>query len=173
MGESAHFSESHFFKCLLFVPVLSGSLSTIFHDTKSNALSEKIMKPSTGLRISRGLTLRFRHVPYKRAFNSGGVSFPSVPPVQQLTNSLTREKEDLKMVNSPVLRWYSCGPTVYDTAHLGHAYSYMQFDLIRRVLENFRGINVVQVMNVTDIDDKIIAKANQVGFTMGKHQRAV
>ena len=77
------------------------------------------------------------------------------------------------MVNPPVLRWYSCGPTVYDTAHLGHAYSYMQFDLIRRVLENFCGINVVQVMNVTDIDDKIIAKANQVGFTMGKYQRAV
>lgn len=58
-----------------------------------------------------------------------------------------------------LVRWYQCGPTVYDDAHLGHARCYMAFDVIRRVLEARHGCTVVTAMNITDIDDKIIAKA--------------
>ncbi len=54
-----------------------------------------------------------------------------------------------------------CGPTVYDSAHMGHARSYVAFDIVRRVLQNFFGYDVQLVMNVTDIDDKIIKRARQ------------
>ncbi|NWV79515.1 SYCM protein, partial [Dasyornis broadbenti] len=56
---------------------------------------------------------------------------------------------------------YSCGPTVYDHAHLGHACSYVRFDIIRRIMTRFFGIEVIMVMGITDIDDKIIKRANE------------
>ena len=52
--------------------------------------------------------------------------------------------------------WYICGPTVYNSAHMGHARSYISFDILRRVLQDYFGYNVLYCMNVTDIDDKII-----------------
>ncbi|OXB60595.1 hypothetical protein ASZ78_007459 [Callipepla squamata] len=57
---------------------------------------------------------------------------------------------------------YSCGPTVYDHAHLGHACSYVRFDIIRRILTRFFATEVIMVMGITDIDDKIIKRANEV-----------
>ena len=54
---------------------------------------------------------------------------------------------------------YVCGPTVYDNAHVGHAMSSLVFDIIRRYLE-YRGYQVRHVMNYTDVDDKIIQRAN-------------
>ncbi|NXT00619.1 SYCM protein, partial [Jacana jacana] len=60
---------------------------------------------------------------------------------------------------------YSCGPTVYDQAHLGHACSYVRFDIIRRIMTNFFGIEVIMVMGITDIDDKIIKKANEMNIS--------
>lgn len=57
--------------------------------------------------------------------------------------------------------WYCCGPTVYDSAHIGHARNYVTFDIIRRVLEDYFGYNVTYVMNVTDVDDKIILRARR------------
>ena len=55
--------------------------------------------------------------------------------------------------------WYSCGPTVYDASHMGHARSYITFDILRRVLSGYFNYDVVYVMNITDIDDKIIRRA--------------
>lgn len=57
------------------------------------------------------------------------------------------------------LRWYSCGPTVYDVAHLGHARTYICTDIIRRILINYFNFELHFAMGVTDIDDKIIARA--------------
>lgn len=57
------------------------------------------------------------------------------------------------------MTWYQCGPTVYDDSHMGHARTYVSFDIIRRIMTNYFGYNVKQVMNITDIDDKIIRKA--------------
>lgn len=51
--------------------------------------------------------------------------------------------------------WYCCGPTVYDAAHMGHARSYLTFDIMRRVMEDYFGYSVNYVMNITDIDDKV------------------
>ncbi|OLL22403.1 putative cysteine--tRNA ligase [Neolecta irregularis DAH-3] len=57
--------------------------------------------------------------------------------------------------------WYSCGPTVYDASHLGHARNYVTIDILRRITEDYFGYNVTFVQNVTDIDDKIIDRARE------------
>ncbi|KAM3850732.1 cysteine--tRNA ligase, mitochondrial-like [Diretmus argenteus] len=74
-------------------------------------------------------------------------------------NSLTQQKESLILEREGVATWYSCGPTVYDHAHLGHACSYVRFDILQRVLSRLFGISVVHAMVITDIDDKIIKRS--------------
>lgn len=77
----------------------------------------------------------------------------------RILNSFTRKKE-LFMPNArKTIKWYSCGPTVYDVSHLGHARCYITFDILRRILSNYFGYQVIYVMNITDIDDKIIKRA--------------
>eukprot|EP00921_Rhytidocystis_pertsovi_P012567 GHVQ01020462.1.p1 GENE.GHVQ01020462.1~~GHVQ01020462.1.p1 ORF type:complete len:898 (-),score=145.58 GHVQ01020462.1:766-3459(-) len=61
------------------------------------------------------------------------------------------------------VNWYGCGPTVYDTPHMGHARTYVTFDVIRRIMQSYFGYDVNMIMNVTDIDDKIIQRANEQG----------
>lgn len=79
----------------------------------------------------------------------------------KLYNSLTRSKELFVPTNGNNITWYSCGPTVYDASHMGHARSYISFDILRRILSEYFGYNVLYVMNITDIDDKIIKRARQ------------
>lgn len=62
---------------------------------------------------------------------------------------------------SNLVTWYICGPTVYDSSHIGHARNYVTFDILRRILEGFFNYRVQYVMNVTDVDDKIINKARR------------
>ncbi|KAL6256918.1 hypothetical protein P5V15_011853 [Pogonomyrmex californicus] len=81
--------------------------------------------------------------------------------VLRLYNSLTREKEVFVPQFGNRVLWYSCGPTVYDASHMGHARSYISFDILRRVLSDYFGYDVLYVMNITDIDDKIIKRARQ------------
>ncbi|RKF62567.1 Cysteine--tRNA ligase [Golovinomyces cichoracearum] len=57
--------------------------------------------------------------------------------------------------------WYACGPTVYDHSHLGHARNYVSTDIIRRIMRDYFGLKVQFVMNITDVDDKIILKARR------------
>lgn len=78
---------------------------------------------------------------------------------------ISRAKVPLKLQHERVAKWYSCGPTVYDSSHVGHAYTYLRTDIIRRVLSRFFDVDVVMVMGITDIDDKIIARAAQLGQT--------
>jgi len=80
----------------------------------------------------------------------------------QIYNSLTRQKELFTPVHEGQVRMYVCGPTVYDEAHVGHAMSSIVFDFVRRYLE-YKGYQVRHVMNFTDVDDKIIARANKLG----------
>jgi cysteinyl-tRNA synthetase len=74
-------------------------------------------------------------------------------------NTLTRKTEEFQTLEPNVVKLYVCGVTVYNDAHVGHAMSALVFDIIRRYLE-FRGYKVKHVMNFTDVDDKIIARAN-------------
>ncbi len=76
-------------------------------------------------------------------------------------NSLTRKKEEFLPLNPPKVDMYTCGLTVYDESHLGHARSLYVFDVIRRYLK-YRGYRVNFVRNITDIDDKIIKRANEL-----------
>ncbi|XP_011502686.1 PREDICTED: probable cysteine--tRNA ligase, mitochondrial [Ceratosolen solmsi marchali] len=78
-------------------------------------------------------------------------------------NPITRVKTPLILRNHNVITWYMCGPTVYDTSHIGHACTYVRFDIIRRILSEVFNYNVVYVMGMTDIDDKIINKSNECG----------
>jgi len=93
----------------------------------------------------------------------------------QIYNTLKNQKEDFLPLNPPNVTIYVCGPTVYDYFHIGNARSFINSDLIRRYLE-FKGYNVKFVMNLTDIDDKIIKKANAEGIPFsevtGKYSNA-
>jgi cysteinyl-tRNA synthetase len=80
----------------------------------------------------------------------------------RIYNTLTRQKEPFEPLQPGRVSMYVCGPTVYSDAHVGHAMSALVFDIIRRYLE-YRGYEVVHVMNYTDVDDKIIIRANQEG----------
>ena len=73
-------------------------------------------------------------------------------------NTLSRKKEEFEPLNPDMVTMYVCGPTVYDNAHVGHAMSSLVFDIIRRYME-YRGYQVKHVMNYTDVDDKIIIRA--------------
>ncbi|MFZ5922917.1 MAG: cysteine--tRNA ligase [Chloroflexota bacterium] len=77
-------------------------------------------------------------------------------------NTLTRKKETFETLEPGLVKMYVCGPTVYSDAHVGHAMSALVFDIVRRYLE-YRGYTVRHVMNFTDVDDKIITRANQMG----------
>jgi len=77
-------------------------------------------------------------------------------------NTLTREKSDFSTIEEGKVRMYVCGPTVYDSAHVGHAMSAIVFDVVRRYLI-YRGYDVHHVMNFTDVDDNIINRANRLG----------
>ena len=80
----------------------------------------------------------------------------------RLYNTQSRKKEEFKTIEEGKVRMYVCGPTVYDNAHVGHAMSALVFDIVRRYLQ-YRGYNVNFVMNFTDVDDKIIERANVKG----------
>jgi cysteinyl-tRNA synthetase len=75
-------------------------------------------------------------------------------------NTLTKKKEEFKPLNFPFVKMYFCGPTVYDFFHIGNARSFISVDIIRRYFE-YKGYKPIFVMNLTDVDDKIIKKANQ------------
>jgi len=81
---------------------------------------------------------------------------------QRIYNTLTRQKEPLDTLQPGVVSMYVCGPTVYDKAHVGHAMSTLVYDILRRYLE-FSGYQVRHVMNYTDVDDKVIIRANELG----------
>ena len=78
-------------------------------------------------------------------------------------NTLSGQKEEF-LPQGDEVRMYVCGVTPYDNCHIGHAMSYIIFDVIRRYLR-FRGYKVKYVQNITDIDDKIIDRASKLGIS--------
>ncbi|MCB0732764.1 MAG: class I tRNA ligase family protein, partial [Ignavibacteriae bacterium] len=75
-------------------------------------------------------------------------------------NTLTKKKEEFIPKNSPNVTMYVCGPTIYDYFHIGNARSFVMSDIVRRYLE-YKNFDVKFVMNLTDVDDKLIKKANE------------
>ncbi len=83
----------------------------------------------------------------------------------KIFNTLTRAKDELVTINEGEVKIYACGPTVYNYIHIGNARPLCVFDVLRRYLE-WRGYKVTFVQNFTDIDDKLIKKANEEGITV-------
>ncbi|HWL41004.1 MAG TPA: cysteine--tRNA ligase [Gemmatimonadaceae bacterium] len=83
----------------------------------------------------------------------------------QLYNTLTRTVEPFSPADGTTVRMYACGPTVYKPAHLGNFRTFLFVDLLRRVI-SLRGWKVMEVMNLTDVDDKIITSASERGISI-------
>src|SRR5918998_6544898 len=86
----------------------------------------------------------------------------------KLFNTLTREKETFIPLVPGEARVYSCGPTVYNHPHIGNLRTFLWSDLLRRYLE-WRGLKVTHVMNITDVEDKIIANAKAAGKPINEY----
>jgi cysteinyl-tRNA synthetase len=86
----------------------------------------------------------------------------------RLFNTLTAEVEPLRPIAPPEVSFYACGPTVYDRAHVGNFRSFVAVDVLRRTLRHF-GYRVLEVMNVTDVDDRIIQKAQAAGRDLSSY----
>src|SRR5919109_3597065 len=83
----------------------------------------------------------------------------------RLYNTLTRVKEELQPIHPGEVRIYTCGPTVYDYAHIGNFRTFVFGDILRRYLI-YKGYRVLQVMNLTDVDDKTIRGARQANMSL-------
>lgn len=100
-----------------------------------------------------------------------------LPPLK-VFNSLTRKLDPFIPIDfkDRKVRWYACGPTVYDDAHLGHARNYVSTDIIRRILRDYFKYNVRFVMNITDVDDKVSRLSYQSHPCLGirsRHEREI
>lgn len=80
----------------------------------------------------------------------------------KIYNTMTRKKEEFKPLNENRVKMFVCGPTVYDKSHIGHGRTYIAFDVIARYLK-YKGYSVFYLQNITDIDDKIIKRAMELG----------
>lgn len=85
----------------------------------------------------------------------------------KLYNTLTRDIETFKPIETGLVKMYTCGPTVYDFAHIGNLRAYVFVDLLRRYLE-YEGYNVDHIMNLTDVDDKTIKKSREQRQDLGE-----
>ena len=85
----------------------------------------------------------------------------------KLFNTLSGELETFKPLDGETVRMYSCGPTVYDVPHIGNFRAFLFFDLVKRYLR-FLGYDVNHVMNITDVDDKIIARCDEEGKSLSE-----
>ncbi len=86
----------------------------------------------------------------------------------RLFNTLSGRVEELAPVDGQTLRMYACGPTVYDYGHIGNFRTFLQVDVLRRFLR-LQGITPRHVMNITDVDDKIIRNAAAAGVPIGEY----
>ena len=84
--------------------------------------------------------------------------FSTVTPV--LLDSISGLQKEIRQ-HGDYYSWYSCGPTVYDSSHVGHARTYMEIDLLQRILSTQFGINIYSAMGITTIDDKILRKSKE------------
>jgi cysteinyl-tRNA synthetase len=88
--------------------------------------------------------------------------------VLRLYNTLTRKTEPFEPADGKTVRMYTCGPTVYDYAHIGNFRTFLFEDLLRRYLR-YKGYGILHVMNITDVDDKTIAGAKRTGKTLREY----
>ncbi len=81
----------------------------------------------------------------------------------KIFNTMTQKKEEFQPMHENRVKLFVCGPTVYDNSHIGHARTYLSFDVIARYLK-YKGFNVFYLQNITDVDDKIIKRASELNI---------
>jgi cysteinyl-tRNA synthetase len=86
---------------------------------------------------------------------------PGLPTDLRVHNSITDEMDVFRPRVGRTVTWYTCGPTVYDACHMGHARAYLTFDILRRIMEDYFHFDLLYQVNITDVDDKIILRARQ------------
>src|ERR1700753_3043241 len=86
----------------------------------------------------------------------------------RLFNTLSGQLDELTPADGAALRMYACGPTVYDYGHIGNFRTFLQIDVLRRFLE-LRGVRLRHVMNITDVDDKIIRNAAAAEISISEY----
>ncbi len=128
-------------------------------------MGTELLRFNRGGKLASGVVILQRQIPYVTTSAKALVSW-TLPNGDRtdfhIHSPITKEPVPFITRNRRVISWYACGPTVYDFSHIGHACSYLRLDIIRRILEKYTRKKVVQVMCVTDIDDKIIRKAKQL-----------
>ena len=82
----------------------------------------------------------------------------------KIQNTMTGKKENFRPIHNNRINLFVCGPTVYDDSHIGHARTYIAFDVVARYL-NYKGFSVFYLQNITDVDDKIIQRAAETGVS--------
>lgn len=82
-------------------------------------------------------------------------------PQLYVHNSITDDLDLFRPRQNRTVTWYTCGPTVYDACHMGHARAYLTFDILRRIMEDYFHFDLLYQVNITDVDDKIILRARQ------------
>ncbi|XP_063362964.1 probable cysteine--tRNA ligase, mitochondrial [Cydia amplana] len=105
---------------------------------------------------------KLSHVCSLKPYKETKWMMPNGNPIGAYVYNCVADQKVPVILNDPnIATWYSCGPTVYDSAHLGHASCYVKIDILQRILKEFFKIKLVTAMGVTDIDDKIIKKAKE------------
>ncbi|MEM4809136.1 MAG: class I tRNA ligase family protein, partial [Desulfurococcaceae archaeon] len=84
-----------------------------------------------------------------------------LPPIK-IYDTLSKKEKQLEPVEPGIIKMYVCGPTVYDYSHIGHGRVYVIYDSFKKYL-SIRGFHTVHVMNITDVDDKIIRRSREEG----------
>lgn len=87
---------------------------------------------------------------------------PDEDLLMRIYNTMSGEKEPLQALHQSRINLFVCGPTVYDDAHIGHARTYIAFDVVARYLK-YRGFSIFYLQNITDVDDKVINRARELG----------
>jgi cysteinyl-tRNA synthetase len=137
-----------------------GEMDSIGKNNETTQHSEEVGVLSSSYPISRSMQLSW-HLPSLAPNSSAADIYAKAFPLQ-VFNSLTRSKVPFVPISgNRLVTWYMCGPTVYDSAHMGHARTYICFDILHRIMTKVFHYDVHLTMNITDIDDKIINRANE------------
>eukprot|EP00962_Isochrysis_galbana_P057867 scaffold30428_cov125-Isochrysis_galbana.AAC.4 len=145
---------------VLLIGMLAGRARAL-HLPAHRWVTRRLLAPSGRVLCSRAAAPQSAAIdatPSRRS--APGLRAPASDSLR-LLNTLTGKPDLFEPIDPACVKWYTCGPTVYDAAHLGHARNYVGFDIVRRVLTDYFGYMLLYVMNITDIDDKIILRTHR------------
>jgi cysteinyl-tRNA synthetase len=142
--------------------VIKGGESRLVEAARPRSITAAIRRPWERIRVVSPPSASMQLWMMSQEASNGSIDQKKKEqPLLMLYNSLTRTKQPLEPLHPPRFAMYTCGPTVYDSAHIGNFRAFLTYDVLKRVLL-YLGYDVEHVCNLTDIDDKIIQRANQL-----------